>query len=109
MHTMSHTQQQRIGINRGARRVCLWNRAMVECGFTIGQPIQIVSDAHSVSIFPAIQPTRKKVSRSLNHGNVLAVIDLKETKSLDMSHLGNVGDSVTVTFEPGIITVTRSN
>ena len=106
---MSHTQIQRIGNSKGSRRVCLWNRVMIECGFPIGQPIQIVSDAHSVSIVPAIQPSRKRVSKVINHGNVLPVIDMKETKSLSLAHLGNVGDSVTVEFAPGIITVTRSN
>jgi len=101
--TPIHTQNQKIGKSKGARRVCLWNRIMIDCGFPIGQPIELFfeHDPATGGEFLCITPNdaaRKKVSRVVNHGNVLPVIDIKENKSLDLDSLGNIGDSVRVDF-----------
>ena len=94
-----HSQTPKIGQSKGARRVCLWNRVMIDCGFPIGQPITVVMVACSnVCLITPTDTARKKVSRVVNHGNVLPVIDLKETKSLDLSPLGDIGDTVRVDF-----------
>ena len=113
---MSLTQTQKIGQSKGARRICLWNRAMIECGFPIGQPIELVwaiideerYDEFVLSIVP-VSSSRKKVSRVVNHGNILPVIDMKENKSLDLSDLGDIGDTVTVEFKDGEIRITALN
>ena len=119
-------QTQRIGQSKGKRRVTLWNRALNDAGFPAGTRIAIVADtvAHNLTILPNriavpdpsnddgftlsdIEPRPRKVSSVLNHGKRLPVIDLKEGKKLDLSHLGDIGGSVTVSIQPGIITITR--
>ena len=106
-----HSQLQKIGQSKGARRVCLWNRVMIDCGFPIGQPIErfFEHDPATGGEFLSITPNdaaRKKVSRVGNHGNVLRVIDMKENKSLDLDSLGDIGDSVRVDFFEGEIRLT---
>tara|TARA_Y100001963_G_scaffold122057_1_gene171109 strand:- start:1394 stop:1765 length:372 start_codon:yes stop_codon:yes gene_type:complete len=99
-------QQQKIGKSKDKRRVTIWNRAMIDAGFPIGQQINVSIRRGSVIIVPA-DDSRRKVSGVMNHGNRLPVIDLKETGSLDLSTLGNPGDSVTVTIARDRITVSR--
>ena len=101
-------QTQRIGQSRGARRVTLWNRALNDAGFPAGTRIAILADtvARDLTILPDLDGSRK-VSSVLNHGSRLPVIDLKANGKLDLSHLGDIGGSVTVSIEPGIITITR--
>lgn len=101
-----HTQFQKIGSSKGKRRVCLWNKKIGEAGFPIGQPIQIQVTWGMVLIFP--DPNgKRKVSRVMNHGNELPVIDLKETKSLDLSSLGEIGGKVEVTISDGRIIIKK--
>ena len=99
-------QVQKIGTSKGASRVCLWNRVMKECGFEIGTPIDISDDGGRITITPSDDPKARKVSRVMNHGNALPVIDLKQTRRLDVSTLGNPGDEVTVSFKAGRIVIT---
>ena len=101
-------QTQRIGQSKGKRRVTLWNRALNDAGFPAGTRIAILADtvAHDLTILPDLDGSRK-VSAVKNHGNDLPVIDLKENGKLDLSHLGDIGGNVTVSIEPGIITITR--
>lgn len=113
---MALTQTQKIGQSKGSRRICLWNKAMIECGFPIGQPIEIgfelditTGDEFLFIRCQAPQFARKKVSRVVNHGNILPVIDMKENKSLDLSPLGNIGDTVTVEIKDGEIRITALN
>ena len=103
-------QTQRIGQSKGKRRVCLWSRALNAGGFPAGTRIAILADtvAHDLTILPDLDGSRK-VSAVKNHGNDLPVIDLKEGKKLDLSHLGSIGGSVTVSIKPGIITITRKD
>ena len=103
-------QTQRIGQSKGKRRVTLWNRALNDAGFPAGTRIAIVADtvAHDLTILPDLDGSRK-VSAVMNHGNDLPVIDLKEGKKLDLSHLGDIQASVTVSIEPEIITITRKD
>ncbi len=100
------TQKQKIGRSKGARRICLWNRAMIKNGFEYGQPICIaVENGARLMVYAKAGP--RKVSKVMNHGNELPVIDLKETKSLDFSFLGEVGDKVVVSIQPGKITISK--
>ena len=105
---MTHRQTQKIGINKGSRRICLWNKIMVEMGFSIGQPISIKSDGQMLTIQPTNE-SPKKVSGVKNHGKVLPVIDIKENKNLVLSDLGNVGDLVEVKFSKRKIVISRTN
>ena len=100
------TQKQKIGASKGAGRICLWNRAMLTNGFPIGQTIGIKQTGTALIIVPDKKGTRK-VSGVMNHGNRLPVIDLKQTKSLDIGALGNVGDSVNVEISKNQITISK--
>lgn len=101
-----HTQFQKIGSSKGKRRVCLWNKKLSEAGFPIGQPIHIEVFWGAVWILPD-SDGKRKVSRVMNHGNELPVIDLKETKSLDLSSLGEIGGKVEVTISDGRIIIKK--
>ena len=100
-------QKQIIGRSKGAGRICIWNRAIITAGFPIGQCIKISSGAGGIEIRPD-QTGRRSVSGVMNHGKRLPVIDLKQTKVLDISVLGEIGDQVEVTIAPGKITI-RAN
>lgn len=98
-------QSQRIGTNRGNARVCLWNRALAEAGFGIGMPISIAASRGGVTIVPD-PASKRRVSRVTNHGNELPVIDLKTTRSLDLSVLGEPGGTVRVVVATDRIRIT---
>ena len=100
-------QRQKIGQSKGTRRVCLWNKKMIEAGFAIGQPILVRANSSRI-IVTVDNAGKRKVSRVVNHGNVLPVIDIKETKSIDLSGLGDIGDGVTVSIAKGKITIEKA-
>lgn len=85
---------------------------MLTNGFPIGQAIHITAihtfnpTATQLVIVPDKNGTRK-VSGVMNHGNRLPVIDLKQTKSLDIGALGNIGDSVNVEISKNQITISK--
>ena len=82
---------------------------MIDAGFPIGQPISIkVSTGGKVTIRP-VDESRKRVSRVVNHGNVLPVIDLKETKTISLASVGEVGDEVRVRIASNLITITPNH
>ena len=99
-------QKQKIGRSKGARRVCLWSRQMIDAGFAIGAAIRIETSGQSVRVLPDVNGARK-VSRVMNHGNELPVIDLKETKKLNLALLGEIGGEVIVKIEQNLITIKR--
>ena len=99
-------QVQKIGASKGVARVCLWNRIMQDCGFVIGTPLDIKATTGRIVITPSDDPKARKVSRVMNHGKALPVIDLKQTRRLNVSTLGNLGDEVTVSFKAGRIVIT---
>ena len=101
---MMKKQNQKIGASNSKPRVCLWNRIMIECGFTVGQPYVIYQKGSVIELTPDAHGVRK-VSRVMNHGNELPVIDLKQTGSLDVSALGSVGGTVEVEFRHGKIVI----
>ena len=94
--------------NKGQAWICLWNRVMNKYGFASGQRIRITSTPSAILVV-SDESGKRKVSRVANHGNILAVIDLKQTKQLDLTHLGRIGDSVVVTFEQDLITISSAN
>ena len=97
-------QIQKIGKSKDKRRVCLWNKKLIDAGFSIGKSIAIHAGTSAISI--AIDPNgKRKVSRVMNHGNELPVIDLKQTKSLSLAMLGEIGGKVSVEIEAGKITI----
>ena len=108
-----HTQTARIGQNKQHKRLCLWNRKMIDAGFDYGTPITIKPDTiltpdaicHGLVIKPSAEPTRRKVSRVMNHGKALPVLDLRGEL---VENLGNVGDSVSVVIVKNKITITGS-
>lgn len=100
-------QKQKIGSSKELRRICLWNREMIACGFPIGQRIAIKQTGATLAIRPDDEG-RRKVSGVMNHGKQLPVIDLKQTKSLDIAKLGDIGDSVMVEFIVGKIIIRRA-
>jgi 3-dehydroquinate synthase class II len=87
-------QVQTIG---KGRRVCIWNKALTEAGLGAGTRITVTASGNLGVLAVAADPDgKRKVSRVMNHGNALPVIDLKENKSLVFSFLGAPGDKVRV-------------
>jgi len=111
-------QEQKVG-SKG--RVSIWNKALNAAGFTAGTAIAIThnhnehitrGDLATVTIKPAAD-SKRKVSRCINHGKELPVIDLKHTKALPMADLfkqWREGEAVTVTvtIQPNLVTITRN-
>ncbi len=111
-------QKQKVG---KSGRVSIWNKALNSAGFTAGTAIAIThnhnehitrGDLATVTIKP--DPSgKRKVSRCVNHGKELPVIDLKNTKALPMADLfkqWREGETVnvTVTIQPNLVTITRN-
>ena len=111
-------QKQKVG---KSGRVSIWNKALNSAGFSAGTAIAIThnrnaniskGDPATVTIKPATSGKRK-VSRCINHGKELPVIDLKNTKALPMADLfrqwreGEIV-TVTVTVQPNLVTITRN-
>ena len=91
IHPMKHKntileQTQNIGGN-ATRRVCLLNRKLTDAGFGIGTRIEIKNLSRRITITPSAEGARK-VSRVINHGNELPVIDLKETRAISFAGWG---------------------
>ena len=111
-------QEQKVG-SKG--RVSIWNKALNKAGFTAGTAIEIAHNHNehitrgelaTVTIKPD-PSAKRKVSRCINHGKELPVIDLKNTKSLPMADLfrqWREGSTVTVTvtIQPNLVTITRN-
>lgn len=100
-------QRQKIGQSKGKRRVCLWNKKMITAGFSVGQGISIKASSSHITI-RTDKAGKRRVSKVMNHGKVLPVIDLKETKSVSLSMLGEIGDGVLVNIEAGKITLQKA-
>ena len=98
------TQNQNIGSKKKVARICLWNRAMLDGGFSIGQPIEITQTGSVIEIRPN-KDGKRKVAGVMNHGNKLPVIDLNQTGNLDLSKVGKIGEQVTVEFCQGLIRI----
>ena len=79
---------------------------MIAAGFSVGQGISIKANSSQV-VVRTDETGKRRVSKVMNHGKVLPVIDLKETKSLDLSRLGEIGDGVLVNIEAGKITLQK--
>lgn len=90
-------KKQKIGSSKGARRICLWSLELNKLGLTSGTPINLRWESIGL-VIEAAKESRRKVSRVMNHGKELPVIDLKETKSFSLASLGEIGDKVTVEF-----------
>ena len=101
MNKLHHKQTQKIG--KGGR-ICLWNKILLDTGFTFGQAIEIEQTGARISIRPK-SDARRKVSSVMNHGNKLPVIDVKQSKSIDIAALGNHGDAVEILFARNLITI----
>ena len=95
------TKKQKIGASKGARRICLWSLKLNEIGLTSGTPIALRWEGSIGALVierSADKEVKRKVSRVMNHGKELPVIDLRETKSLSLANLGEIGDKVHVEF-----------
>ena len=91
------SKKQKIGSSKGSRRICLWSLELNKIGLTSGTPISLKWEGKEL-VIEAAKESRRKVSRVMNHGKELPVIDLKETKSFSLASLGSIGDKVTVEF-----------
>jgi hypothetical protein len=98
-----HKQTARIGQNKQRKRLCLWNRKMIDAGFDYGVAIATKQRGNVLIITPSDEPTKRKVSRVMNHGKALPVLDLRGEL---VENLGNVGDSVSVVIIKNKITIT---
>lgn len=90
---------------------------MIDAGFDYGTPIVIACHKTTRSVFgdvipsaivitPSAEPTKRKVSRVMNHGKALPVLDLRGDV---IAHLGNIGDTVGVVITKNKITITGAN
>ena len=91
------SKKQKIGSSKGARRICLWSLELNKIGLTSGTPISLKWEGKEL-VIEAAKESRRKVSRVMNHGKELPVIDLKETKSFSLASLGEIGDKVHVEY-----------
>ena len=69
-------KKAKIGGTPERPRVTLWNRIMHECGMGIGTTIKRERDGNTIIITPDAEG-KNKVSRVMNHGSELPVIDLR--------------------------------
>ena len=93
------SKKQKIGSSKGARRICLWSLELNKIGLTSGTPINLRWESIGLVIErSADKDVSRKVSRVMNHGKELPVIDLKETKSFSLASLGEIGDKVHVEY-----------
>lgn len=101
-------QVQKVTKNKNLPRITIWNRALLDAGFNYGQALKINLKNGRVEITPT-QNSNNKVSKVQNHGNTLPVIDLKETKSLKLSSLFEIGEQVTITISTDLIVIFKIN
>ena len=94
-------QLQKVG---SGSRICLWNRKLNDAGFPSGTPIKIEVINGIVKITKDPN-AKRKVSRVINHGNELPVIDLKATKALPLGEMFSQGDKVSVSIASGLISI----
>jgi hypothetical protein len=101
-------QVQKVTKSKGLPRITIWNRALLDAGFNYGQALKINLNSGKVEITPT-QNSNNKVSKVQNHGNTLPVIDLKETKSLQLSSSFEIGEQVTITISTDLILISKTN
>ena len=99
-----HKQTVKIGQNKGQKRVCLWTVKMIEAGFDFGTQVELKATANKLVITASKIKQRNKVSRVMNHGRPLPVLDLR---GKHVEHLGAVGDVVSVRIDRNKITITK--
>lgn len=87
-------------------RICLWNRKLNEAGFQSGTPIKIKA-VNGVIKITKDPNAKRKVSKVINHGNELPVIDLKNTKALPLVEMFSQGDKVSVNIASDFIEIKR--
>lgn len=97
------SQTQKVGSNS---RICLWNRKLNEAGFQSGTPIKIKA-VNGVIKITKDPNAKRKVSKVINHGNELPVIDLKNTKALPLAEMFLQGDKVSVSISSDFIEIKR--
>ena len=97
------SQTQKVGSNS---RICLWNRKLNDAGFQSGTPIKIEA-INGVIKITKDPNAKRKVSKVINHGNELPVIDLKTTKALPLAEMFSQGDKVSVKVASGIIKIRK--
>lgn len=97
------SQTQKVGSNS---RICLWNRKLNEAGFQSGTPIKIKA-VNGVIKITKDPNAKRKVSKVINHGNELPVIDLKNTKALPLAEMFSQGDKVNVSISSDFIEIKR--
>lgn len=97
-----HKQTVKIGQNKGQKRVCLWSVKMIEAGFDFGTQVELKATANKLVITASKTKQRNKVSRVMNHGKPLPVLDLR---GKHVEHLGEVGDVVSVRIDRNKITI----
>ena len=97
-----HKQTVKIGQNKGQKRVCLWSVKMIEAGFDFGTQVELKATANKLVITASKTKQRNKVSRVMNHGKPLPVLDLR---GKHFEHLGEVGDVVSVRIDRNKITI----
>lgn len=97
------SQTQKVGSNS---RICLWNRKLNDAGFQSGTPIKIEAINGIIKITKDPN-AKRKVSKVINHGNELPVIDLKTTKALPLAKMFSQGDKVSVKVASGIIKIRK--
>ena len=99
-----HTQKVKIGQNKGQKRICLWSVKLIDAGFEYGVFVELTVSKTKLVITTSETKQRKKVSRVMNHGKPLPVLDLR---GKHVEHLGEVNDMVNVVIEPNKITISK--
>jgi len=99
-----HKQTVKIGQNKGQKRICLWSVKLIDAGFEYGVFVELTVSKTKLVITTSETKQRKKVSRVMNHGKPLPVLDLR---GKHVEHLGEVNDMVNVVIEPNKITISK--
>ena len=97
------SQTQKVGSNS---RICLWNRKLNDANFKSGTPIKIEA-INGVIKITRDPNAKRKVSKVINHGNELPVIDLKNTKALPLAEMFSQGDKVSVNIASDLIEIKK--
>ena len=114
--------RKKVGRSSGKPRIDLWSKKMIEAGFDFGTPLSIewtmTGGGGRIAVRPPPARTRrdstamgevlgKRVSRVMNHGEPLPVIDLKSTKALPLEGLFIIGETITYEISDRLIVIKR--
>lgn len=105
--------KKKVGAYKGKPRICLWSTALIKAGFDFGQFIiytyqRTEGEKHwSLCIGRPTTNQGRKVSKVMNHGKPIPVIDIKCTDRFTLEEYFEIGESIIVTICEGRIFIQK--